>query len=267
MMPFYASHKSPRAFTLIELLVVIAIIALLAAILFPVFASAKEKGRQTVCASNLRQIGTGIRMYSDDYDGTMPQNAHFYGAAATDEATSEIVWVAALAPYIQSVYKIRVCPSDQRGDEVKSSKVGTSYIFNEYVSTPSTDRFGNVLEDPDVFLEYDRIPRPSETFLLFEQSDERTRGGYNDHVHARTWFNNTPRLKNWSALLGEIEPDRHRVGGVPYLNIGSTQRRFSYNRFGGVANYLYADSHVKAIPAQRIKSWCDDNYNFAKPPR
>ncbi|MBC7807971.1 MAG: DUF1559 domain-containing protein [Akkermansiaceae bacterium] len=266
-MPLDTNQRKLRGFTLIELLVVIAIIALLAAILFPVFASAKEKGRQTVCASNLRQIGTGIRMYSDDYDGTMPQNAHFYGAAATDEANSEIVWVAALAPYIQSVYKIRVCPSDQRGDEVKSSKVGTSYIFNEYVSTPSTDRFGNILEDPDVFLEYDRIPRPSETFLLFEQSDEKTRGGYNDHVHARTWFDNTPRLRNWSALLGEIEPDRHRVGGVPYQGIGSTQRRFTYNRFGGVANYLYADSHVKAIPAQRIKSWCDENYNFAKPPR
>ncbi len=59
-------------FTLIELLVVIAIILLLAAILFPVFAQVREKGRQTVCASNLRQIGLGFQQYMQDYDGLLP---------------------------------------------------------------------------------------------------------------------------------------------------------------------------------------------------
>lgn len=61
-----------RAFTLIELLVVIAIIAILAAILFPVFAQAREKARETVCISNARQIGLQVRMYVQDYDETMP---------------------------------------------------------------------------------------------------------------------------------------------------------------------------------------------------
>src|SRR6266568_3508217 len=59
-------------FTLIELLVVIAIIAILAAILFPVFAQAREKARQTTCVSNLRQIGLGVNMYAQDYDEKMP---------------------------------------------------------------------------------------------------------------------------------------------------------------------------------------------------
>jgi prepilin-type N-terminal cleavage/methylation domain-containing protein/prepilin-type processing-associated H-X9-DG protein len=68
MMKFY--KKS--GFTLIELLVVIAIIAVLAAILFPVFAQAREKARETVCVSNARQIGLQVRMYAQDYDETMP---------------------------------------------------------------------------------------------------------------------------------------------------------------------------------------------------
>ena len=61
-----------RAFTLIELLVVIAIIAILAAILFPVFAQARAKARQTTCVSNARQIGMSVMMYVQDYDEGMP---------------------------------------------------------------------------------------------------------------------------------------------------------------------------------------------------
>jgi len=65
-------RTSNRAFTLIELLVVIAIIAILAAILFPVFAQAREKARQSACISNLKQIGTAFAMYTEDYDSLLP---------------------------------------------------------------------------------------------------------------------------------------------------------------------------------------------------
>ena len=68
-------RRCVAGFTLIELLVVIAIIAILAAILFPVFARAREKARQTSCLSNVKQITLGIRMYAMDYDETMVRNA------------------------------------------------------------------------------------------------------------------------------------------------------------------------------------------------
>ena len=132
-MPISTHKKS--AFTLIELLVVIAIIAILAAILFPVFARARENARRSSCMSNLKQIGLGTLQYTQDYDeklyphrfnGTpnplMQANGGSYPAGTlagtepgiTGDATGKIFWISLLQPYIKS-YQLFVCPSNPNG--------------------------------------------------------------------------------------------------------------------------------------------------------
>lgn len=110
-------------FTLIELLVVIAIIAILAAILFPVFAQAREKARQTSCLSNVKQIGIAVMMYSQDYDETLPETG-WDGPCSSPQPTGPGTWRVnddqfsgvfsfpiASAPYIKN-WNIFQCPSD-----------------------------------------------------------------------------------------------------------------------------------------------------------
>src|SRR5947199_9893970 len=89
-------RTKPPGFTLIELLVVIAIIAILAAILFPVFAQAREKARQTTCLSNQKQLGTAMSMYLQDYDERFPNWKTI--VPVTVEPTGKVTWVENMQP-------------------------------------------------------------------------------------------------------------------------------------------------------------------------
>jgi prepilin-type N-terminal cleavage/methylation domain-containing protein/prepilin-type processing-associated H-X9-DG protein len=97
------------AFTLIELLVVIAIVALLAGILFPVFAQAREKARQSTCTSNLRQIGMAVMQYRDDNDGVYPAAFHY------PVGGGYVHWCAAILGYLKNEDVFR-CPDSVRRD-------------------------------------------------------------------------------------------------------------------------------------------------------
>ena len=109
-----------RGFTLIELLVVIAIIAILAAILFPVFAQAREKARQTTCLSNEKQIGTAVMMYTQDYDEILPQtgwqgpctNPINVTQASDNYWSGTYAFPLACGPYLKN-WQVFACPSDK----------------------------------------------------------------------------------------------------------------------------------------------------------
>jgi len=141
--------KSRRAFTLIELLVVIAIIAILAAILFPVFAKAREKARQTSCLSNNRQLGTAALAYVQDYDALFPLSLCTDGANIWADTPASVcsppIWsedgmVAnnSVQPYCKN-FQLMTCPSLPRHDTAgynayTSSPTWVAYHFNTYLN-------------------------------------------------------------------------------------------------------------------------------------
>jgi len=124
-----------KGFTLIELLVVIAIIAILAAILFPVFAQAREKARQSTCLSNTKQIALAVIMYTEDYDETFPKGVVDYSRVTwgPQDGKSEYNLVYELDPYTKNK-KIYICPSSGSiyGDR-NNELFYTSYLFNGVV--------------------------------------------------------------------------------------------------------------------------------------
>jgi len=115
------NQRRNAAFTLIELLVVIAIIALLAAILFPVFSRARENARRASCTSNLKQIGLGILQYVQDNDESMPST----------QIGGEQNWEEVLQPYVKS-YQVFLCPSNTNSTSFINgdTKTGISYETN-----------------------------------------------------------------------------------------------------------------------------------------
>ncbi len=124
-----------HGFTLIELLVVIAIIAILAAILFPVFARAREKARQTSCLSNMKQLTLGMLMYVQDYDETVP------GWKVSGDCNDNQVyqWQHVVLPYVKN-YQVFICPSSQWNFNAacghysavaRAMNLGTSYGMND----------------------------------------------------------------------------------------------------------------------------------------
>ena len=236
-----------KAMTLVELLVVIAIIGVMVGLLLPAVQSARASARSAACKSQLRQIGLAILRYCDDHDGEFPHNVHFDGGKKS--------WVRSLAPYLESVDAIRICPEDPLADERRAIKA-TSYVANDYIIN---DIASDQVTDQVRYLR--QVPSTHRTMAVFEISDaisatpddDGNNGGDEDddddyiveHAHASEWFSplNIQRKRVARVMQGDIQLDRH-MGG---------------------SNYLFLDGHVETIAASQITDWVDESFNFAQP--
>lgn len=177
-----------RAFTLIELLVVIAIISILAAILFPVFARARENARRTSCLSNLKQIGLGVMQYVQDYDDTYPMARLESGTPgwitgsdtaptwikqsplnpATPAGTfgaNYITWMDAIFPYTKSL-QVFLCPSWVNPYPTSTAWINAeSYGYNAFISGMKQGK-GSYPSNPP--LKMAAIPQASETVMILD---------------------------------------------------------------------------------------------------
>ena len=241
-------HIRRRAFTLIELLVVIAIIAILAAILFPVFAQAREKARQISCLSNLKQLGLGMMQYVQDNDELFP-GSYYYGLG----------WAEEIYPYVKSV-NVYQCPDDSRTPDSNATNYypdKLSYVENVHIADyPATSV---ELATP---CNLSQLAAPTTTVLLYEGQDS-----YTGYFGPGSSSNNAAYPSNWTRLypmsccgpamdnqsmVGEgsgdwytvpIEVDRHvedAKGSNGLINSGHL-------------NFLAADGHAKYLDA----SWDD----------
>ena len=201
-----------RGFTLIELLVVIAIIAILAAILFPVFARAREKARQSTCLSNVKQLNLGIMMYAQDYDEVLPAyrwNQEPPSSVWVDRdnsaATNRHFWAQLVVPYVMND-DIFFCPTQPWDSQTYQS--GTQKRYLNYAYNGCMHRVKMAL-----------VRNPAQKIIIGDV-------GYID-------TSKTPRgyLENWF------------VRSSP----GTEWRQFFWwaNLHNGGGNYAYADGHAK----------------------
>jgi prepilin-type N-terminal cleavage/methylation domain-containing protein/prepilin-type processing-associated H-X9-DG protein len=161
-----AMKRRSRGFTLIELLVVIAIIGLLASILFPVFARARENARRASCASNLKQLGLGIMQYVQDYDEYYPFS---YGGGSS---TTARYWSRDVFPYIKNS-QVYVCPSADKPASIDvtnntSSNFDVRYGMNNDFGTASYTCDNNPVGEICRPVKASAIPRPAELLLLID---------------------------------------------------------------------------------------------------
>ena len=219
-----SSHMTTKkAFTLIELLVVIAIIAILAAILFPVFARARENARRSSCMSNLKQIGLGTMQYTQDYDEYLPNDN--YGNALTDAKWMDVVY-----PYIKSE-QLFTCPSDAGANRIydsnraaRTTKAFGSYAINRYYYQgfePYPPNGSNIT----------RIPQTSETVWITDVNDQDVNPSF-------FWYSNS------------TNPTIISVNGVKTVQNRSQGTLFNYGiaeRHLETTPVLFCDGHAKAL--------------------
>ncbi len=231
--PRFRAPGAPAGFTLIELLVVLAIIAILAAILFPVLARARERGHRATCVANVRQLGAAARIYADDNEGYLPYGHDVYtGYGAPSGPT---YWFRALEPLLTTAEVVR-CPADPDVSDFLPERASGNYSPNR------TGAYGTPDESRAVYSSYivnglftdewdhrrqrmERLRHPADT-ILFAERDTR-------QLSQLGWSNDDD-YHPWETAL-----DQH---GLPVY--WGPRGGLAAERHAGGAVYAFADGHV-----------------------
>lgn len=255
------SSVRSHAFTLIELLVVVAIIAVIAAILFPVFASAREKARQISCTSNLRQLGLAFAQYGNDYDETLP--------LGTLSGLGGNGWAGQLYPYVKSAGAF-ACPDDSTTP--KFNTVGSTTYVLQPVSYAYNQDIGITSESPQsIGGEISLLNAPSKTVLLYEVTAALNPGAaiQNYNVTDLSTINETGSSlgsgkKIYSPIgaglaadnvLSELQQATGYTGGIlrePWFQASVFTGQ--YGRHSRGSNYLACDGHVKWLMGDAVST-------------
>ncbi|MER3496431.1 MAG: hypothetical protein C4320_06375 [Armatimonadota bacterium] len=260
-----------RAFTLIELLVVIAIIAILAAILFPVFAQAKEAAKKTACLSNNKNIATAMFLYAGDSDDTLMNVSWHQGKTSASPYWNpnnpngyQVHWTFLTQPYIKS-YDIFVCNSDPAPVKPKvacadNSKLGVNPQVCDWIPVKGYSYIPNYNTIPA----HDWIPvpltsfaAPADTILVTEKRD--TMNPADAHKGLSAFLPSQP-CPQWTLVPvadntipgpGTYAYTSAKTARTQIVNAGATQfkkydiLRVKWDRHTDGANYSFADGHAK----------------------
>ncbi|HVK02531.1 MAG TPA: DUF1559 domain-containing protein [Armatimonadaceae bacterium] len=233
------SESARSGFTLIELLVVIAIIAILAAILFPVFAKAREKARQTACLSNTKQIGLGLMMYVQDYDETWPCGRYITPSSGSPYPGGH-GWAQSVYPYVKNE-GLFACPSDD-------TTVPTGAPNNTVMSYAMNANLAQIADQD--------LTKPAMTVALVEVSGN---DGYVRDMSAldgRAPAASGPIVATGGSA-GGLARGQYRTGPIGFPERNFTDQsapRLGLARHNEGSNFLCGDGHSKWARGRTVSS-------------
>lgn len=253
-------RRRQRAFTLIELLVAIAILAILAGLLFPVFAQARDKARQTACLSNGKQLGTAVALYAQDYDEVYPKAEFWSGGAFSQYYSWSSKWC--LQPYLKNLGVYR-CPSDTfpaphdaayYGLAPERTPAPISYMGNAItpfyamfgVSRPQGlftygPEYGGITEPTPLAA----VPSPADLIMLTEGRWEYYHGIY----ACGEWLNNEI---DWCYVGSDIS--QQWVVDLLVLSVPTDGWYRGWRKHSGGSVFVMADGHVRTFRPGDLQS-------------
>ena len=267
--------RGRKGFTLIELLVVIAIIAILAAILFPVFQKVRENARRSQCLSNEKQLALAILMYNQDADESYPMGNSIWDASGNGTNNTAGNWAVSILPYIKS-NGVFACPDDTLGNTVDPTAswegLRISYVANGLQNISSNDGhncLGLMCQGPaNQTVTQAGVNSPSSVIMLAEahSADLQKTGGGNYTAGFNNIITGIPYFISLAPpnQCGVSNNSAGTCGAYPNGVDGAVSAHHN-----GLANFAFADGHVKSmIPAKTVPNstasgswWADGEYD------